>query len=328
MQPSLRALLSDIVDYAGLYPPAELPLDAAIRTFAADRQSPEADMLARFVIPAAKLQDLAPYKDELFAANPGFRFSVLGGGGETLDDFAGAIDQMREQIHAFYAIHGSNVRVEATELRLPALIHDRDATDLTWLQKKITSLWQTPAGRIPSFLEVPPGPAWNETMEFAAFSDFRAQFGDGLPPADAPFGFKLRTGGVTADAFPPIERVAHTIAVCRDRAVPIKFTAGLHHPIRHHNNSVATKMHGFINVFAAAALAAHFGTERFNETKIANVLQSENSEDFLFDASGLTWHDHHIPTDAIETVRRRFAISFGSCSFDEPRDDLRALGWM
>ena len=41
MSPSLRALLSGIIDYAGLFPPAKLPLDQAIRNYARYRTEPD-----------------------------------------------------------------------------------------------------------------------------------------------------------------------------------------------------------------------------------------------------------------------------------------------
>ena len=45
--PALHALVSSIIDYAGLFPPARLPLDTAIGNYARYRTEPEAWMLAR-----------------------------------------------------------------------------------------------------------------------------------------------------------------------------------------------------------------------------------------------------------------------------------------
>lgn len=150
MKAALQSLLHNIVDYAGLFPPAELPLDTAIRNFAAYRACADASMLARFVIPAAKLHELADYHDELFAPAPGFRFSILAGGGSSLDDFAGALASATEQVNAFYARHSDTVKVEAFEVRLPAVVHECDSSDFDWLRKKLTDLWQTPAGAVPA----------------------------------------------------------------------------------------------------------------------------------------------------------------------------------
>ena len=57
--PSARALLEGLVDYAGLFPPAALSMEDAVAEYARWRRSPEAWMLGRFVLPAARLRDLA-----------------------------------------------------------------------------------------------------------------------------------------------------------------------------------------------------------------------------------------------------------------------------
>ncbi len=138
-------------------------------------------------------------------------------------------------------------------------------------------------------------------------------------------GFKLRCGGTEANAFPSVEQVVFAMATARSFDVPIKFTAGLHHPIRHFNDSVKTKMHGFLNMFLAAMLAyAH----DLDERQIADVLSLETSEAIQFGADGVRILSHSLTIDEIERLRAARVTSFGSCSFDEPRDDLRALGWM
>src|SRR5436190_17389433 len=76
MRRSLRVLLEGVIDYAGLFPPAKLPLDQALRNYARYRHEPEGWMLGRFVCPASRLVELVPFHEELFAAGPPFVFSV------------------------------------------------------------------------------------------------------------------------------------------------------------------------------------------------------------------------------------------------------------
>ncbi len=80
----------------------------------------------------------------------------------------------------------------------------------------------------------------------------------------ATFGYKLRTGGVAADAFPTSAQIGRALvaAAAAKHQLPIKFTAGLHHPIRQFRDEVKTKMHGFLNVLGAAVLAAEHQWER------------------------------------------------------------------
>jgi hypothetical protein len=139
-----------------------------------------------------------------------------------------------------------------------------------------------------------------------------------------PAGLKLRTGGLEASAFPSPEQVARVLCACRDAGVPLKATAGLHHPLRRHDPGLGTRMHGFINLFAAGALALAHGLP---VEQVADVLADEDSADFTFTAEGLRWRGLFVPTAEIAAARRQ-TVSFGSCSFDEPRADLRALGWL
>ena len=135
-------------------------------------------------------------------------------------------------------------------------------------------------------------------------------------------GFKLRTGGVTADAFPEAAAIAEVLVRAARAQVAIKFTAGLHHPVRRFHKSVGTKMHGFLNVLGAGVLAAEHGWE---VAQTEQTLLDEDAASFVFDDEHFRWRDWKIATAKI-TERRRLVTSLGSCSFDEPREDLRTLG--
>ena len=100
----------------------------------------------------------------------------------------------------------------------------------------------------------------------AAASTIKALAGSGA-------GFKLRTGGVTADAFPTGAQIARALVAAVRHRVPIKFTAGLHHPVRLFHESVGTKMHGFLNVLGAGVLAAE---HRWSEAQTQEMLADEN----------------------------------------------------
>jgi hypothetical protein len=141
-------------------------------------------------------------------------------------------------------------------------------------------------------------------------------------------GVKIRCGGAEPRAFPTPEQLAFVLAHCRDRGLPFKATAGLHHPLRRRDAQLQVAMHGFLNLFVAGVLArTHTPSgEPFTEQHLREVLEEENARSFSFDDSGLSWKSHRAPRELIAEVRRHAVTSFGSCSFDEPRDDLRALG--
>ena len=138
---------------------------------------------------------------------------------------------------------------------------------------------------------------------------------------------KIRMGGETADKFPAPESVIEFIRLCAAANVPFKATAGLHHPLRsahrftYQADSPSGIMHGFVNVFLAAAFL-----RAGMETTLAVQLLDEQSVDaFHFNADGVSWRQHRLSQREIAAARQGLAVSFGSCSFTEPIDDLRSL---
>ena len=138
---------------------------------------------------------------------------------------------------------------------------------------------------------------------------------------------KLRTGGETADKFPLPETILEFIRSCRAANVPFKATAGLHHPLRsthrftYQPDSPLGIMNGFLNVFLAATFLRTGTTSEL----AVQLLNEQLPEAIGFDDDGVTWREHRVSHQEIASARRDFAISFGSCSFTEPIEDLRAL---
>jgi hypothetical protein len=306
---SLRALLTDLIDYAGLFPPARLPLDQAIRNYARYRQESDAWMLGRFIIPASRLEDLEPYHEELFGVDPPFAFSVLGRGGGNLTEFLTNLRDDLRDVAAFRKRHGSRVTVDALETRLPPDLADPQ------LPESVDNLYKTlrifPLLDILLFCEATGRP--EELLE---------QLGQ-LP--DDQIGFKLRCGGLEASAFPGSEQVATILNSCLDAGVSFKATAGLHHPLPHFDASLQARMHGFVNLFLAGVLVY---SRNLSLEHVRRLLDDDQADHFSFTNRGASWQRHRVSTAEIAAARRDFVRSFGSCSFDEPREDLRALGWL
>ena len=55
-------------------------------------------------------------------------------------------------------------------------------------------------------------------------------------------------------------------------------------------------------------------------------MTEEDIAAFTFHEQEIHWRDHVLVLDEIEETRSFFAISFGSCSFDEPHADLKKIG--
>ena len=142
-----------------------------------------------------------------------------------------------------------------------------------------------------------------------------AAAGDPRPPAREDPHWRRHDG-----AFPPIADVATFLRACKKAGVAFKATAGLHHPLRcvkpltYAPDAPTGTMHGFLNVFLAAALLDHAD----------EILREEHPDAFAFDDDGASWRGHRVSTElARDEPRLRDVV--GSCSFEEPIGDLRAL---
>jgi hypothetical protein len=140
---------------------------------------------------------------------------------------------------------------------------------------------------------------------------------------------KVRTGGIVADAFPSPDHVAAFLVACQGAGVSFKATAGLHHPVRaeypltYEPNCPRGTMHGFINVFIAAAMVREHGIEA---SRAAAILQETDAAAFKFTPEGVRWDGLVLGDAELAEAREGFALSYGSCSFDEPVEDLKGLG--
>jgi hypothetical protein len=134
-------------------------------------------------------------------------------------------------------------------------------------------------------------------------------------------GAKLRCGGATAAAFPTAEQVVTFITACVARNLPFKATAGLHHPVRHHDPELDVMRHGFLNLLAAAT----FALDGRPDSELIDVVEETDPDAFTIGIAGLTWRDQSVRIGDLARARREFP-SYGSCSFTEPVDDLVAMG--
>jgi hypothetical protein len=148
--------------------------------------------------------------------------------------------------------------------------------------------------------------------------------------SDAGACAKVRTGGVVAEAIPAPSAIAAFLAACARHDVRLKGTAGLHHAIRgehrltYEQQSATACMHGFVNFFVAATAA----DEGADEAEIAAILNDGGRRDFSASDDGLEWRGRSFSSEAIRRMRVKFATSFGSCSFEEPMEEMRAMGWI
>jgi hypothetical protein len=298
---SLGALLAHSIDYAGMFPPCSLDLEPALQNQAEYVCSPDAWMLGAFVLSVEQFDAAKQLLSRFDPLHP-LRVAALGPRTENADAFLAALEKADAAIGSLSRHNVDLVSISHFEMLLP---HDVDLA----LLKEARSI----VGDLPVFWEAPPDKA-EQTIALVAEHNSDADV--------ASFGYKLRTGGVTADAFPTSAQIAGALVAPATHQVPIKFTAGLHHPLRQYRDEVRTRMYGFLNVLGAAVLAAE---HRWDTHQTSIMLEDENLDSFSFAHDVFAWREWKIDIERLQ-YRRRFVASFGSCSFDEPRDDLGALG--
>ncbi len=286
------ALLAGLVDYAGLFPPAGLSMEAAVAEYDRWLGSAEAFMLGRFIAPAARLDELgraAEPRRRRHGKHEPWRVSAL------VADVPGDV----AHIDSFKLSHAGHATVDSVELKA-ATPGQADA-----------ALAALPHG-LTTYVEIAPDQTLPEMLAALKRRGARA---------------KIRTGGVVPDAIPDPGKLARFIAECAAAGVPFKATAGLHHPVRaehaltYEPDAPRAVMHGFLNLFAAAAFARAGATA----DQLEAVLRETEPAAFRFDEASLAWRELRASADELVAVRRGFATSFGSCSFAEPVADLRAL---
>ena len=300
---SLRALLNQAIDYAGMFPPCKLALEPALQNHAKYTRSPEAWMLNGFVLPVEQFDATRQLLSNFDPLHP-LRVAALGPKTADADAFLDALEHAASAIRSFSKYEVNLLSVSHLEMFLP------DDVDSAFLKKAGAIV-----GHVLVFLEAPPERA-EQTIRLLADHNSDEEV--------ATFCYKLRTGGVTADAFPTSVQIAHALVVGGTDQLPIKFTAGLHHPIRQFRDEVRTKMHGFLNVLGAAVLAME---HQWDVNQAVMMLEDEDPRSFSFSDDFFAWRNWQIEIERLQ-YRRKFVKSFGSCSFDEPGDDLRVLGFL
>lgn len=307
MSRALRTLLTDLIDYAGLYPPAKLEMDKAVEAYAHARRGEHEWMLGRFVCPASRLEEFSEHAAALMPgtfATSGYREQADGEpwrisaiADKPLTEALDMIDEFNA--HHEHEEHGQGV-VDMIEIKVAQPGEIDEALD------------ELPEDIFPFF-------------EFPVTEDCR---GFVAALAGEAAAAKIRTGGVVGNAFPTVSEVAAFIHACATADVAFKATAGLHHPVRgsqrltYEKDSASCVMHGFLNVFLAAVIAKK---HRPDEAVTRAILAGEDAAEFKVSDSVLGWREHLVEVTEIALLRESFALTFGSCSFDEPVADLKRL---
>jgi hypothetical protein len=295
---AIRVLLRHSIDYAGLFPPAGLDLPAAVGNYARYRRGESAWALGRFILPVSRLSEFAGVVTEYLPLQPSvepWAISALAG-----PDVARELDEVAAFNERQAATGAGAFRIEALEVK---------GNSAGFIEDTMPRV----PGDLQVYFEVPIEQDPGDLVASIARRKARA---------------KVRTGGVTRDAFPRTSDLVRFLQTCIRARVPFKATAGLHHPLRaeyrltYAPDSSSGMMFGFLNLF----LAAGFIQAGMGQDQATGVLDESSPEAFRVKADSITWRGHRLDENALRAVREGALISFGSCSFTEPIAELEAMG--
>jgi hypothetical protein len=297
---SLRILLEGVVDYAGLFPPAGLDMTTTTRRYAKYAEGPRSWALGRFIVPVSRLEEFNFSIADLSGGGlaGSWRVSALAG-----SDLSSDLEKI-EACNRWHAERDARVRVVVDTIELKAATPEL-----------IEQAGNANPGTLRVFFEIPVDRDPTNLLSTISKTGKSA---------------KVRTGGVTRGTFPAAGDITRFLDACLRAGVGFKATAGLHHPLRglhpltYEPDSANTVMHGFLNLLLCAA----FMHDGMGPDEAGAVLSEEAAAAFKFDEEGVEWRGHRLANPAIAAARREFAMSFGSCSFEEPLEDLKTLRFL
>lgn len=309
---SSAAFFRALIDYAGLFPPAGLALEEAVKNYRGYLDHPKRWVLSRFIVTPAQLGRMTPDLANLFSSQQKLDISLVCKNPRA--EIPAALDKIRE----FKGL------LSLGSVEVPLAPSNDSAAQIAECEKTLQEI-DALEGSCSAFFELPFFEGWETALSSACDAITQAH-----TQSDRLRGLKLRCGGTEPQLIPTPSRVALAITACAERKLPIKFTAGLHHPFQSGMQAQLTacsaqSMHGYFNVFFST-LAAF--TRGLSCAAITELLTSPGSPSPQFSDAALEWHDIRLSTTEISALRRSKIISFGSCSFTEPIDDAIALTWL
>jgi hypothetical protein len=285
-----KTILTGLIDYAGLFPPSQESMESAAAKYASYLAGDRTWALGRFIVPVSRLAELETAARDL-EISKAWRLSALAGPNLAKD---------LDSIERFNDDQAGRLEIDTLETKVDGVES---------LEKFLAVV---PAG-ITAYYEIPLSPAPAGYLAALRCSCGRA---------------KIRTGGVTEDAFPSSEVLAAFLNLAAASTVPFKATAGLHHPIRGLNSltyepgSPRATMHGFLNLILAAA----FVREGMEEDETRVLLDETDPAAFRFEQDTAAWRGWRLGAAQMAAMRTKLLITVGSCSFTEPTEGLEKLG--
>jgi hypothetical protein len=285
---AIERLLADLIDYAGLYPPASLDMHSAVRNYLEYSRSTHACALGRFIVDLERFPYLWDAAGDYVR---GMRLSVLAGPGADWDDLRRLLDK--------------GYHIEAVEMKTDT------AAEIASVALKI------PAG-LTTYFEIPVAAGvdfFDAVLAARAHVDARIKVRMG--------GVAVEAFPSTQSIAYMLEGIARRRLLFKATAGLHHPVRG-RHALTSSADGATAVMHGFVNLACAAALL-YFGGDAEDACR---VLEEEWPGEWKVSDDAIVWQEYGWSGDELGEVRLHFFTGFGSCSFDEPMRDLEALGWL
>ena len=284
--------LFELIDYAGIFPPAALESLVSAENYSNLLDSDNQWIVGNLAWSVERLTDFREFAPKELS----WSLAAIGRNSTDWESWKNARAQDGKEIDGFLS-HFPDVDIASYEFKVSDLTHIEQAIKAC---KPMTRTMDV-------FFELP----WDQDISEPLAS---------IASSEA-IQVKFRTGGIKPENYPTSLQLATVIKHCTDLELPFKLTAGLHEPIAHVDDSNGANAHGFLNVLYATALA-YFDDESIDT--MVEVFNSTSESDWAYGDSGLAWKGQLIDTDSLNEVRALFT-SLGSCSVTEPLQGLARL---
>ncbi len=311
---SLNIFMNKLLDYAGLFPPAKLPLYESLVNYSSYTKHKQNGWLGKFILPINKINECIEImtKQNVFNnVENKLEFSIILNSCEKFNDLNDFIKNDLLLIKKMEKNLSTQVTIDSIELYPPKEVYQPNKVTLfSNMLEIVNEAFHSEKNITAKFIEVPFSENINEYIDLIAKYNIKN--------SDKIF-VKLRTGGVTPEHIPSAYHIAQAIRLCAEQQIPLKATAGLHVPVPNDNPEVGARLHGFFNIFSCLLLCY---SKLLTITEMEHIITDYSYSDFYFTQTGLTVGNKFISNENMSELRNSFIKSFGTCSFLEPIEHL------
>jgi len=311
---SLNIFMHELLDYAGLFPPALLSLEESLENFVLYHEHKQKKWLGKFILPANKINDsilILNKQNSFLTLNKKAEFSIILSSCETISEYSKTLSLDFTVLLNLLKHYSKNIEIKSFEFLPPKeIFYSKKYDGLNYILTHFYSFLDNAKLKAEVFIEI----TLSEDIESIVniIKNYENKFNKKI-------SIKMRTGGISPEQIPSSYEIANAISTYAASKTPLKATAGLHVPIPNFNNHVGTTLHGFLNVFSCMLLCYD---QNLSVSIMEKLLLECKYINFKFTEKGLFVNNYFLDNKKILYLRQNYIKSFGTCSFIEPIEHL------